>query len=265
MNTLVIALFLAVLFLEFALDSLTMLPGYLIMLPELLSGIAALLVIGRAIGGKRLNLSSRYVFVLAVLAVTVLIGIVAQSVASGPIISGLRDYLRLVPFFLLPAVYHFSDRQLKLQFAILLPLLALQVPLAIYQRFGQFASKMHTGDFITGTVTNSGALSLLMLGCIAAVIVLYLRRKLSLTMTLLLVAFFFAPTTINETKATLILLPVCIFAPLVFMPRGQRPMRKLLPIMGMAIVGGGAFVAVYDYMIQFREYGKNENVAGDLG
>jgi hypothetical protein len=69
-----------------------------------------------------------------------------------------------------------------------------------------------------------------------------------------LCAWLFLPTTINETKATLLLLPVALVVPALLMPHKARLLRKLAPIFGVGILAGTAFVLVYDSMIKEREF-----------
>jgi len=256
MNLLVVLLFGAVFTADYLSSELDIIPRYVVLLPELLSGIAALLIVGRVLAGKRINLDGRYALVSALLIITLLVGIVAQRVPSGAVVAGLRENLRFIPFLLLPAVYDFSLRQLKVQLIVLMGLMSFQVPLVVYQRFVQYGDRFNTGDYVTGPAATSGALSLLMVCLIAAIVVLYLRKKIGLTAMLLASAFFFLPTTLNETKATLVFLPICMVAPILFMPSGSRPLRRLMPVLGILFVSAVAFVNVYDYFIQFRQFGE---------
>ena len=63
-----------------------------------------------------------------------------------------------------------------MQFSCLLALMLAQVPLSFYQRFVEYGKKLHTGDFVTGTLTTSSALSMVLICGIGAVVVLYVRR-----------------------------------------------------------------------------------------
>jgi hypothetical protein len=173
-------------------------------------------------------------------------------VSSGAILAGMRAHLKFIPFFLLPAVFNFSPKQLKVQFVALLSFLLLQAPLSLYQRFVEFAGNMESGDYVRGTATTSSALSILMLGGITAVIALYLRRRIRLPAAVILIGVLFLPTTLNETKATLVLLPLALLAPAVFLPSGTRPLRQIMPILAIGGLAFVAFVGVYDYLIQFH-------------
>src|SRR5690606_8850613 len=106
-------------------------------------------------------------------------------------------------------------------------LLLVQVPLAVYQRFFSFQNKMHTGDVVTGTVSGSHALSILLISCVSILAVLYLKRRLSLMPLLVATGFLLLPTMLNETKATLVMLPIAMLAPLFFISKRERPFRRL--------------------------------------
>src|SRR5690606_3047772 len=131
----------------------------------------------------------------------------------GAVVAGLRNYFQVLPFLLLPAVHPFTRKDLKLQVVCLLGLLVIQSPLAVYQRFVQFAHRMHPGDPVAGMTTSSGVLSLLMICAIVVLLALYLRKTLSFPVMVAAVAAFFLPTTLNETKSTLILLPLAVLLP----------------------------------------------------
>src|SRR5690606_11293781 len=180
MNALVILMIVSAFSSGYLAQQLQVIPGYGVLIPELLSGIAMLAVLLRLIGGHGIALDWRYVVFLALFFFTLTIGFAAQSVSPGVIVSGLRSYVKYVPFFLLAASFPFADRQLKAQLTVLLAILLLQIPLAVFQRFVQFADKMHTGDPIRGMATSSSALTLLMICAIALLVSLYLRRRIKL-------------------------------------------------------------------------------------
>jgi hypothetical protein len=127
-------------------------------------------------------------------------------------LAGVRSYIKFLPFFLLPIVHRFTARQLQTQLVFLLMLALLQTPLAFYQRFVEFADSMHTGDPVRGTLTTSSGMSMFLVCAIAGVVVAYLHGRLRLRTMLLIAAWLFAATTINETKATLLLLPVARYS-----------------------------------------------------
>jgi hypothetical protein len=130
-----------------------------------------------------------------------------------------------------------------------------ETPLALYQRFVEFANSMHTGDPVKGTLTSSSALSMFMVATIAGAVVFYLRGRLKLAALVVLAAWLVVPTTINETKATVLLLPVALLVPALLMPRKARLLSKLVPILGVGLLAGAAFVLSYNTLIKHGEYG----------
>jgi hypothetical protein len=80
-----------------------------------------------------------------------------------------------------------------------------------------------------------------------------------------LAAWLFLPTTINETKATLLLLPFALAVPALLIPGKAHLLRKLMPLFAVGVIGVTAFVFVYNYLIQYREYAGpiSEYFSGD--
>ena len=253
MQGLVVALFLQILIVEYLVERRGLLSPYFVLIPELLSGIVMIVVLLRLMNGTRLSLDWRYGLFLVVLLFTITFGWAVQDVPTGAMLAGARAYVKFLPFFLLPAVHGFTRRQLRVQLGLLLALALFQTPLAFVQRFLEFGNEMHTGDPVRGTLTASSPLSLFMIGAVAGVVIAYLRGRLRLVPMLLVAAWLIAPTTINETKATLVLLPVALLVPALLV--GNRDvLRRLLPLVAVGALAITAFVGVYNYFIQFREY-----------
>jgi hypothetical protein len=256
-NSLVIALFLTIFSIEYLVRERGLLHPYLVLTPELLSGIAMVVVLARIMAGVRVNLDWRYALFLGLLGLTMLFGFVLQDVPTGAVLAGIRAHLKFVPFFLLPVVYPFTPAALKTQLITLMACFAVQTPLAVYQRFVEYANMMDTGDPVRGTATTSSALSMLMICAIAAVSALYFRRKISLALAVGLIGLFFLPTTLNETKATLLLLPFALLIPPLSMRAGGGARRRIWPIAAVGALAAFAFVGTYDHFIQYRPGGQS--------
>lgn len=252
MNLLVITIF-ALVFTLPLLVGQQLLPGSFAYLPELLSGLVLVGVAGKFVVTRRFYLGWQYALVLGAIGIGMLCAVAWQSPSAGASISGLRQYFKFLPLLLLPAVFEFTPRQIKTQLIVLAGLLALQPPVTFYQRFVQFASEMHTGDFITGTVASSGATSLLMVGMIAFLTCAYLRGKLNLIVMMGATAFYCIPTMLNETKIALALIPLALLLPLVSMPNRQQAFRKMVPVLGSGVLTLVAFIAVYDFIAQYSQ------------
>ena len=253
MHGLVIALLLQILVVEYLITRGWLHP-YLVLVPEGLSAIAMLVVLLRMMGGARIDFDLRYGLFIVALLFTLIAGYMIQDVPDGAMLAGARSYLKFLPFFLLPAVHRFTPKQLQAQLLLVLVLALVQMPLAFYQRFVEFADSMHTGDPIKGTLATSSAMSMFMVAVIGGCVTFYLRGRLSLRALVVLSACLFLPTTINETKATLLLLPFALLVPAMLTPGKTRRLRKVMPVLGVGFVGIVAFVLVYNYLIQYREY-----------
>lgn len=256
MNALIILTFASCFLATYFARKLNLISVYFSLTPELLSGIILLVVLGRLILGRRFEADVRYLIFVLLLLLTLAVGIVVNRVPTGAVISGMRDYLPMLPLLLIGAVYPFTARQIRAQLIVLGLLLAIQVPIALYQRFVSYSHAMHTGDVVTGTVTDSGSLSILLVSGVAVLTVLYLRRRMTLAHLLFVSGFLLIPAMINETKATLIMLPVAMLAPILLMPREERALRRMIPLLAVFAVVGTVYVSVYNSLIVHRNADK---------
>jgi hypothetical protein len=190
------------------------------------------------------------------MAIVIVCGILANSEAPGPVFAGLRSYMRAVPFFFLPAVYAFSERQIRSQLLLLLLICVPQLPIAYSQRSAHLAEGGATGDTTTGTLMGSGLLSIF---CVCAACVLtgmLLRKRIKLLPFLVLFILLILPTTINETKATLVFLPLGLLA--TFILSSERGLRVRNGMLALFLLGTFAaiFVPIYNYYINKRTYSR---------
>lgn len=253
MQVLVIALLLAILIVEYLVEEHGLLHPYVVLLPNFLSGIAMLVVLVRVMTGTRLELDWRYGLFLAVLIFTMTFGYAVGDTPSGAMLAGARAYLACIPFLLLPAVHRFTARQLHVQLLLLFAIALAETPLAFYQRFVEYAHVI-SGDPVRGTLTTSSNLSLFMIAVIGGAIVAHLRGRLGFLWTFAIAAWLFSATTINETKATLLLLPAAVLVPAMLMRGNKAAAKKLVPILAVGVLGSAAFIVTYNYFIQSREY-----------
>jgi hypothetical protein len=235
-----------------------LLPGIAGLIPELLGVIALGIVIALGARDRFRYVRPAYVVVFAALLLTIVCGIIANSVDSGPIIAGLRLYLRAIPWFFLPAVYAFTNRQLRTQLLLLMALCLLQIPLAIEQRIhtanATWGIVAVTGDWTTGTMGDSGVLSIFLIAGACVLVAMYEKKRISLPVFLPLFLLILLPTTINETKAVVIFLPIGLLVALMCAARPAVRMRKFFVGAMLLLVFGSIFVPVYDAMNANREY-----------
>lgn len=271
MTTLLVLLIVSVFTVDYFAVKLELINRYFTLVPEIFSVLIMLVVAARATALRKWQQPLKYVWFFVALFLVCLIGAVAEGVDPGPLTSGLRNYFKFLPLFFLPAVYEFSARQLRILLGTFVLMVTLQVPLAYFQRFVQFADAMHTGDPITGSVTVSSSLTMVLCLAIALVISLYVHRKITLSLTLVAFVFLAAPTAINETKGTVLLLPLATLGPFLLARGVEKKWRMAVPVIAICMVGLIAFATVYDALIEARwgavgltEFFSGEKVGGYL-
>jgi hypothetical protein len=256
MHAYTLAIIFCIMLCEFLVKALD-LPPMLRFLPEAMSALLLVYVLFAGTRERFRLVAPKYWFTFGALAVVVICGIINNRSGVGPMLSGARFYLRALPMFFLPAVLVTTERQLKRQLTWLLLLALVQVPAALYQRWVIASAGRFSGDDVIGTVMDSGILSLFLICTVLVLTGFLLRRRIRPLWYWLLFFVLLIPTTINETKVTVIFLPVGLLATL-FM--GAEP-GKRLKYLGMACAGlilaGAMFVPIYNYFQEHNPY-KNE-------
>jgi hypothetical protein len=236
------------------------LPTVVHFLPELLSGIVLLYV---AIVGTRDGfrlVAPKYWFAFGAFAVLILCGVINNGTGTGPMLSGMRFYLRAMPMFFLAAVLPTSEQQLKRQLNLLLALAILQMPIAVYQRWIVLSEGRYTGDSVQGTLMDSGVLSIFLIGVVLVLTGLLLRKRIGKLKYALLIALLLFPSVINETKGTLVMLPAGLMVTLLMAGEPGKRFRYA----GYASLGLVAFVAffipVYNMMEAHNPYKSEKDI-----
>jgi hypothetical protein len=238
---------------DFLVQSLA-LPPILRFLPECISCIVILYVLIAGTRDRFQFVAPKYWFVFIMLAVVVACGIINNNPGAGPMISGARFYFRATPLFFLAAVLPMSDENLMRQLKLLLYFGFLQLPVAMYQRWIILDQDRFSGDDVRGTLIESGILSMFLI-CAALVLVgLVLKRRIGNVWFLVLFLILLFPTTINETKVTVIFLPIGLFVTVMV---GAQPGKRLrYAALGMTalMVFGAIFIPIYDLMEEKNPY-----------
>ena len=213
-----------------------------------LSGVLALLYV--LFGGVRSRfrlVRPAYWLVFGALAATAACGILAAGTEPGPVFAGLRNYLRALPWFFVPAVFLFSERDVRLQLKLLLAVCLIQTPMAVWQRLHSVAADINTGDWTTGTMQISSILSIFLICAACVLAAMVIRRQIGWLRFGVLIVLVLAPTTINETKGSLVLLPIgMVMTYLAAARRGQR-LKQMFIAVWVVVIFGAVFVPVYDY------------------
>ena len=249
MNILLYVLFLSIFSLDWISFKLGGLPRIATWLPEILSLMTVALVVMLFAIRKHFALKGKYLIFFSLFFMFILGGIIVNAVPSGVVLAGLRSNLKYLPFFFLPIVYVFSDEQIRRQLKFLLVLSLIQCPVTIYQRFIKYAG-VGTGDVVGGTLgqNTSGVLSVYLACTISLVIAFYLKGRIKRSMLLILIGLLFLPTTLNETKVSLLLIPFALISPALFLPGQMNTIKRILPVMAVCMVLMVVFVKVYDHI-----------------
>jgi hypothetical protein len=230
------------------------LPGFVPYLFEVLGAFALIIVVALGVRDRFQYVRPAYWFVFGSIALTMLCGVLINAVGPGPMFAGLRIYLRAIPLFFLPCVFHFTERQLRTQILLLLMLCLIQLPIAVAQRLGTMAKGAVTGDETSGTLMISSILSIFLICAISVLTAFYRRKRLSTRAFVVLFLLLIFPTTINETKGTLFLLPIALIVTLlVVASRGTR-LKNVLLAVGLLSVFSAIFIPIYDYLVQGQRY-----------
>ena len=230
------------------------LPPLLHFIPEILSCVLIVYVFIFGTRDRFQSVAPKYWLVFGALAIVIVCGIVNSGTGSGSIITGMRFYLRALPMFFVPAVMRVTDAQLKTQLKWLLALALLQLPIAGYQRWIIYSLGRYSGDDVRGTLLDSGILSMFLISAVLVLVGLLMKRRISKLWFTILFFLLLLPTTINETKVTVIFLPLGLLVTLLI---GAEPGKRLryAGLTLIALIGFGAiFVPVYDMLEEHNHY-----------
>jgi hypothetical protein len=229
------------------LSSIHFAPPLLRYLPEGLSALCCVIVLLAGPRDRFRYVAPRYWLAFFATAVVISCGVLANHMAPGPLLEGLRFYLRAMPVFFLPAVFAVSEAQLRMQLRLVLAIALVQVPLSVYQRYTIYVRGSMSGDDVYGTLMISSIMSIFLIAVICVAAALALRGRLSKVAFFCIFVLLVIPTTINETKGTLFLLPFGLLTTLL----AGAPPRKRLRVGASAVlllaVFAGLFVPIYDF------------------
>jgi len=260
MNKLLYLLFLSIFLLDYFALKLNLISDYIALLPDVLSMIAMVMVVALASNSKN-AFDRKWVIFISIYICCLFIGVILNTVSPGALIVGIRSYFKYLPFFFIPIVYQFSDEQVGKQLKLLLLLSLMQGPLAIVQKFIQFGVTS-TGDRVTGTLSSSGQLPIL-LACAAAVVTaFYLRNRINAKVYIIFLFLLVVPTTLSESKTSIGFIPLAFLVPIYINARmsGQKKVaKKSIAIFLIFVVTAVVFVAVYDH---FSQYGRASRQGG---
>ncbi|MFU8814054.1 MAG: hypothetical protein ACNA7W_01835 [Pseudomonadales bacterium] len=257
MRLILILLFLSI----FSLDYLSRIAGLIhpaiSLAPDALSVIATILVLGRLVRTKRFDVNVKYLVFFLLFAIHLVNGAIINDAAAGGLVAGLRVYLKFLPFFFVPIVYEFSDREMKGLMLLLLGVLILQLPISVLQRWVLFPDKA-TGDVVRGSVETGAFLSIILVCAISVLFALYLKKMIRAWTFGWLFLLLFLPTTLNETKGTIILFPFALGVPVLLM-EGRKRFQGAVLVAAIGAVALGLFSFLYQYT-QVKFVGQDDTI-----
>lgn len=231
------------------------LPSASPLLAEILGAVALVIVVLLGSRNRFRYVRPEYWLLFGGLAVVAFCGVLANNVEPGTAFAGMRTYLRALPWFFIPAVYAFSEKQIRTQLKLLLGICMIQIAFSVHQFIrteGKWADVGFTGDWISGTLMTSSMMSVFLIGATCIATGLLLRKRITLRQFVGLFALLLFPTTINETKGTLLLLPLGLMVVLLV---GTGPkLRSKYALVTALLVGGflAVFVPIYDNLVSSR-------------
>jgi len=222
------------------------LPGGVRYLPDLISGIVAVYVFAAGLLQRFRYVNPKYWLIFAALALAISCGAIINQEDPTPIITFIRYYVRAVPFFFLPAVIEFSERDLKTYMRLILGFSLLQLPVNVYQRRSGLSRGEFTGDIVTGTLLDSGFVSLSIICVMCVMTALVIRGRISKITYAACFALMTIAISINETKVTLFLLPTALLVTFVVASPPGRRLKGTLQALAVLTIAGSIFVPLYN-------------------
>jgi hypothetical protein len=222
-------------------------PAVVKFLPDLLSVATALYVIMAGTRRHFQYISFKYWMVFAALTLAIVSGPLVNHEAPGPIINGMRYYLRAIPFFFLPAVVDYTEEDLNRFMKLILGLSLIQCPIAILQRYTVAQHNQFSGDPVVGTLMISGILSLFLISVLCVMGSLTVRGRVGKIWYACCFLTLVLPMSINETKVTIFLLPLALIVTFSLAARPGRRLAMTLSAVGLLLLGSAIFVPLYNY------------------
>lgn len=246
MNRFIYFLFFSIFFLDYLDMNFRMFPRSLTWMPEMLSLVTMIFVALLVCIKRSFFMRKAYILVFFYFFWVIIVGILANTVPPGALFSGLRNHLKSMILFFLPAAYVFSESQFRSQLKLLLILSLIQCPFALYQRLIKYRD-LATGDVITGTLNGSGVLTIYLSCSLAIVLAFYFSKKLNLKLFLFILIVLFIPMCINETKVTLLLIPSVCFSMFFFTKGLTTKFKQIFAIPAISIALILLFIPIYDH------------------
>ena len=111
-----------------------------------------------------------------------------------------------------------------------------------------------SGDSVVGSFEDSSCLSIILISGVCVMTAMYIRGLLPRVKFMLLFFVTLIPTTINETKATLILLPIGLVTTMVVASPPSKRLRVAISACFLLVAFFAIFAPIYDYLERDNPY-----------
>lgn len=247
MQKIVYLQFFSIFFLDF-LNKYGLLARQFTWIPDIIAAVLFVVVIILLVTRRVVNIHASYIIIFSILFLHILFSIILNEVPTGAIFQAIRNYFKYIPFFLLPIAYKFSNEEIENQLKLLGIMAVLQFPIALYQRFVEAAGSA-SGDAIRGTFGTSSLLSIFLICSFSLCIAFYIKKRMTSRTLFALCILLLIPTTINETKGTLFLLPFGLLIPALITGTVSEKIKRVLTASALGIVLMVAFITIYDQFL----------------
>ena len=207
-------------------------------LPEISSMIAVVLVLVAGTRNRFQYVRAQYWILFGALLLTMACGVVVNHVGAGPVFAGLQEFpaRNAVVFYSSGLRVHGPTSEVTTQAAARYRTAATTA--SRQQRLATSAQGSYTGDFTSGSLLISSIMSIFLIGTMCVVAAMYARGRITRWQFAALFVLLLVPTTINETKATLFLLPLSLLVAFLVAARPDRRLRVVLLVSIMAVAFG---------------------------
>jgi hypothetical protein len=128
------------------------------------------------------------------------------------------------------------------------------LPVAGYQRWLVYDAGKFSGDSVQGTLMDSGILTMFLICGVLILTGLLLKRRISTFRYIVLFLILLGSTTINETKVTVIFLPLGLFVTLLVGAEPGKRLRYAGMALALLVAFGAIFVPVYNLFEERNHY-----------
>jgi hypothetical protein len=157
-----------------------------------------------------------------------------------------------------------SDRQIAGILKFVLGLSFLQVPISMYQRYFSEATGHTTGDTVTGTLMDSGCMTLILICVICVLGTAMLQGRIKKVTFCWMLILLLIPVSIDETKVTIFVFPPALLGTFLVASAAGKRVRVLIMGLAFMTVAGLIFVPLYNYFNELNVAKDEQFTVADI-